>query len=216
MDYRIVEMTFWPGGELEADEYDCHEFGTTYARTLEHLERELEYLEGSHVVFQLTGISQGDIRQDGRLYAHARANPPIVVTFNSKHGPLSYYCDHYADWKTNLRAITITLQNLRKIDEHGVNERGDQYQGYKRLPAAGETGNGRPRIESKEEAASFISEHLDHQVSLAQLLESAWLYEVAYKNAAKMLHPDNLETGNDDLFVDLQDAAALLRSHHGL
>ena len=29
------------------------------------------------------------------------------------------------------------------------------------------------------------------------------------------LHPDNAETGNDELFVELQDAAALLKKHHG-
>lgn len=122
MDYRIVPMGRWPGPTGDKSPLERGHFSTTYAKTLQHLEREVGYLEGKHVVFQLE-VTEADIRQDGRLYANRDPKyPGIIVTFNSKHGPLSYYCHQYSDWRSNLRAITITLQNLRRIDEHGVNK----------------------------------------------------------------------------------------------
>jgi len=169
----------WPGTSDDRTHYSRDSFSTTYARTLEHLEREVRYLEGSHVVFQLE-VSESAIRQDGRLYAHHDPYfPGIVVTFNSKYGPLSYYSHEYGDWRANLRAITIALQYLRLIDEHGVNKKGAQYEGYKRLPPAGESTNGREHIATPEEAAAFIEKHFP-EVTANQILSSSPLFETAY------------------------------------
>jgi hypothetical protein len=202
----------WPGAPDDRDHYSVNEFSTTYARTLDLLQREVSYLEGTHVVFQLE-VSSDDIRQDGGLYAHARpAHPGIVVTFNSKYGPLSYYSDEYGDWRSNLRAITLAMQYLRKIDDHGVNKKGTQYEGYKRLPPVGETTNGRKvGFSTDQEAAAFIEKHFP-ALTADQILSSSPLFETAYKQAARKLHPD--AGGNEEDWIDLQEAAARLTEMH--
>lgn len=209
-------MEKWPGPPEDREFYRRSPFGTTYAEALALLDREIAYLEGDHVIFQLD-VSSDDIRMDGRLYANVTPKSSrVVITFNSKHGPLAYFCDCYADWRENVRAISLCLQYLRKIDEHRVNRSGAQYEGYKRLPAAGETSNGRPKIETPKQAATFMSGHLTPAMPPRVLLTHPFVFEASYRELAKKFHPDNKATGNDELFVDLQDAAVVLRKHHGI
>src|SRR5579863_10251967 len=55
------------------------------------------------------------------LYAGAKLRTQgIILTFNSKHGPLSYPCDKYSNWQANLRAIALSLEALRAVDRYGV------------------------------------------------------------------------------------------------
>jgi hypothetical protein len=230
MDYSIKPIITWPG-ELRSDrDRTKADFGTTYAATLRHLQREVEALGGDNVLFQLA-VDRSDIRIDGGLKSSANpSHPGIVVIFNSELGQLSYCCDRYKRWRDNLRAITIVLQYLRRIDDHGVNKKGAQYLGYKQLPAAGQTDTGRPKIETPEQAAKFITDALDperntdaldperntNSEKMAEMIvESSFIYEAAYKEASQRLHPDK-PTGSHEEFIDLQEAAAVLRKHHGL
>jgi hypothetical protein len=64
----------------------------------------------------------------------------VILSFDSKHGPLSYPCDRYTQWQDNVRAIALSLEALRSVDRYGVTRRAEQYCGWQRLPGAG--GNG--------------------------------------------------------------------------
>lgn len=216
MDYSIKPIISWPSDLTEDYKRRKDSFSVSYSKTLQHLDKEIAHLGGDHLIIQLA-CTEKDIRMDGRLYATTKlAHPGVILTFNSELGVMNYHCDSYNHWHANLRAIGLTLQKLRNIDEHGVNKKGSQYEGYKMLPASGETGNGN-RITTPEAAAKFISDVMEGEgVDQQTVLGSKAFFEFIYKRASARLHPDNDETGNDEDFVMLQDAAAVLREHHGM
>jgi hypothetical protein len=118
-------------------------FDSTWTSTLDLLGREVEHLRGRDVVIEVDVPERG-IRQDGRLRADARAeSPAVVVAFESKHGPMQYRCDRFVepawrrgvDWQQNVRAIALTLEALRAVDRYGAVDTGQQYAGFKALPA---------------------------------------------------------------------------------
>jgi len=67
------------------------------------------------------------------------------------------------------------------------------------------------------QAAAFIASHTGlARIFSADIGTSEVMFKAAYKEAAKRLHPDNIQTGNNELFVKLQDAAAIVRKRLGL
>ncbi|WGL50658.1 hypothetical protein P5P86_11855 [Nocardioides sp. BP30] len=118
-------------------------FDATWSQTLALLGREIEHLKGRDVVIEVD-VREQDIRLDGQLRANAKAETPaVVVAFESaKHGPMLYRADSYAHswtnrpgWQENARAIALTLEALRAVDRYGATETGQQYTGFKALPA---------------------------------------------------------------------------------
>lgn len=108
------------------------------------------------------------------------------------------YRSHSQGWQENLRAIALGLEALRKVDRYGIAKSGQQYRGWAALEM-GSAGDPGPR--TLEEAMTFVSEHSDTQAAHA-----GWL--VAYRAAAKRLHPD--AGGDTRLFQHLQQAKAIL------
>ena len=82
-------------------------------------------------------ISERYIRTDGLPYANARygTNPGVIVSFDSRHGPLRYATDAFTEWQDNLRAIALSLEALRAVDRYGVTRRGEQYTGWRAIAA---------------------------------------------------------------------------------
>lgn len=120
-------------------------FTAGWSDTLELLTREVDTLRGRDVVLEVD-VAEKHIRQDGRLRADARpTDPAVVIAFESKHGPLLYRCDSFNApawgvrdqpvWQANVRAIALTLEALRAVDRYGATETGQQYAGFKALPA---------------------------------------------------------------------------------
>ncbi|WP_409647875.1 hypothetical protein [Microcella sp.] len=99
------------------------------------LEREIRELGGRDARMQIA-IPPEQFRLDG--YPRATAKPEhsgVILTLQSKHGPLSYPCDTFTTWQDNLRAIALALEALRKVDRYGVTKRGEQYRGFLALEA---------------------------------------------------------------------------------
>jgi hypothetical protein len=121
-------------------------FTSTWTATLDDLEREYNALNGRHLAIEID-VREVDIRNDGLLRGNAKAtSPAVVVAFESKHGPLIYRCDQYnvgpwgysnkmEVWQHNVRAIALTLEALRAVDRYGATSSGEQYRGFKALPA---------------------------------------------------------------------------------
>jgi hypothetical protein len=118
------------------------QFKASWSKTARDLERELAYLDATDVIVEIA-VSAGDIRLDGELRANARpSHPGVRLSFQSKHGSLSYTCDTYEaayygqmpDWQANVRAIVLTLEALRAVDRYGATK-GEQYAGFKALGA---------------------------------------------------------------------------------
>lgn len=123
----------WPGEFTKGRKWAP--FRASWSTTLAGLRRELAYLEARNPVLQVA-LRERDVRLDGMPRAGARPDHPgVILAFDSKHGPLKYPCDTYADWQDNLRAVVLAMDALRRVDRYGVTRRGEQYTGWKALPA---------------------------------------------------------------------------------
>jgi hypothetical protein len=105
------------------------------SNTLTILNREVREL-GAKELTLLIALPPGRFRLDGRPYADAKPDHPgVIVSFQSKHGHLSYPCDTFTTWQDNLRAIALALEALRKVDRYGVTSHGEQYRGFLAIEA---------------------------------------------------------------------------------
>lgn len=200
----------WPNGEYTKPyaRKSKYTFRGTYSDTLELLERELTQLGAKEVVVQLE-LDESDIRLDGMPRSNATTKgPAVIVAFDSKHGPLKYATDTFADWKSNLRAIALGLEALRKVERYGITKWGEQYTGWKQLGGGMEMPPAQMTI---EDAADFIVEHSTRAgLPLERddiLTLGAWLND-GYRMAAKVLHPD--AGGSTAEFQKLQEAKRIL------
>ena len=130
---QLAPMGSWPGVQTPRRRQSA--FDSTMAATLELLRRELRELGAREVALQVAIAPEG-FRLDGRPRAGAvAAHPGVILTFESRHGSLSYPCDTFDRWEDNLRAIALALEALRKVDRYGVTRRGEQYRGFLALEA---------------------------------------------------------------------------------
>lgn len=193
MEYNFKPIETWP--QPPTKHRRRAPFKALYGKTLIDLERELRHLGAKDVVIQ-ADCAWDDIRMDGRIRSSARMRGPgVIVSFNCKHGPLSYPCDSYDEWTGNLRAIALAMAALRAVDRYGVTRRGEQYRGWKQLPA-GESG--RDPIQASEwatleDAARFILsvETKDRGGYTAEDVEMVLIDpDGSFKAAARLAHPD--------------------------
>jgi hypothetical protein len=141
-EFRPIES--WPGERTPGyQRKSTGRFRASYQSTLDLLETELAHLGASRIVIE-TGHRPQDIRLDGWPRANAAdpGFPGVVVSFESKHGPLRYFTDVFdrdwsgdpPGWQANLRAIALGLEALRKVERYGIGKRGEQYTGWSALP----------------------------------------------------------------------------------
>jgi len=192
---QFERLQQWPRGHerTPVEERTQSRFDSSYRKTMELLERELRMIGAASVVLQLD-IHEGSIRQDGLPYANARVGAEdsgVVLSFDLDDQHLMYPCDTYQSWQDNLRAIALTLQNLRAVDRYGVSKSGEQYVGWRALPADVD------RAMSREEAATILvrtagvseEDRVDAIESLSKIgiyPDLRWIYRKAAANA----HPD--------------------------
>lgn len=218
-----MQLTFrpidrWPG-ELRPDhERKSSPFKASYNDTLRLLDDELRHLEARNIVVQLA-LSEAELRLDGMLRASAKpAHPGVILAFDSKYGALKYATDVYEvrwgqreGWHANLRAIALSLEDLRAVDRRGVTRRGEQYTGWKALGAGIPMGAGSaPEFESIEEAAAFLVEHSEVNAEADDLIGEPGLVALAYRRAARRMHPD--QGGDPDLFAKLGEARRMVET----
>lgn len=130
-------------------------FRAGHARTLDLLSSELEKLKATDVVFELA-MREQDIRVDGMPRANARApeHPGVIVSFDSKHGPLRYATDTFTTWSANLRGIALGLEALRQVERYGITRRGEQYVGWRAIAAKSQSGE-----DARDALVAIIQKH---------------------------------------------------------
>lgn len=202
MDVTFRPIDQWPG------ELTLRRTASPFQVGLPETERLLKYevgrLDGKLLVVQLA-IEETDLKVDGRPKIRAEYKyPGVIVSFESRHGPLRYATDTFDRWPANLRAIALGLEALRRVDRYGITRQGEQYTGWKQL----EGGTG--QITAREEAARFLSEHASEAVSPDALPERV---RRAYRRAAPYLHPD--AGGDPEDFRKLQQARDILLGEEG-
>ncbi|MCV7175090.1 molecular chaperone DnaJ [Mycolicibacterium sphagni] len=152
MTLRPIDDWPWP----ETEKRRTSPFHSTFSATQAELGRELRMLDehGRRYppsVLQI-GLRPQDFRNDGLPRADARtpAHPGVILTVSPDNKPvLSFHCDTFTHWHDNLRAITLTLESLRRVERYGAIDSGQQYRGFQELPAA-------PTVDEKQAAARFI------------------------------------------------------------
>lgn len=190
--YRPIVM--WPG-ELKRSRKRAT-FKATWGKTLMLLDAELRALRADNVVFQIA-VREENIRLDGKLRPGVKAaHPGVILSFDSRFGPLSYPCDTFSEFDDNVRAIALALEALRKVQRYGVGLSGEQYTGWKAIGSANNS-NGKM---TPEHAAAFIVANGDgHQGGMNE----------AYRRAMRNLHPDR-NSGDESHFKKLQEAKDVL------
>lgn len=117
-------------------------YQASYSRTLQDLEREIDYLDGREVIIGVV-TDEASIRLDGHMRADAKVrHPGVELSFEVKGGRrLVFHTDRHkgygTSWQDNLRAITLGLEALRAVDRYGITSTAEQYAGFAQLPAGG-------------------------------------------------------------------------------
>jgi hypothetical protein len=185
-------------------------FKMSYNKTLDLLERELNNLKAKNIVIE-AGFSLTQIRNDGWPYGgQAPKHAGVVLYFKNKEGrDLRFPSGRYSSWTANIHAIALTLESLRAIDRYGVTTGQQQYIGFAALEA--------PKQLTLEDAALFVSLHSGiESLNWRFIRDSGESFLLAYRNAAKRLHPDSPGADNVHLWNTLQQARELLAAHHGV
>ncbi len=196
-----------PAGQRKQSQFD-----TTWSKTLKQLGKEIDHLSGRDVVIE-ADVREQDIRNDGMLRANARpSSPAVVVAFETtKHGPMLYRCDRYVtgwrtegvdSWQHNVRAIALTLEALRAVDRYGATETGQQYAGFKALPAGHAM---RASHMTRDEAVWLLDEYCDRDWSARDPEDLAHVH----RRARAAAHPDR-HGGDRTLWDQVEQAAQVL------
>lgn len=182
---------------VTAERAPAGRFRAVWDDTINLLLREVEYLDGGVVVVQVD-VEAGKLRRDGMLRAHTRVDfPGVKVSFESRHGPLTYATDAYETWQANVRAIALALGALRAVDRYGVTGSGEQYRGWSQITAKPAEDTLTP-----DEARRVLADTAGVDVAS---LTTADAVRWAYRAAAKATHPDII--GGDGSLFRLVGAA---------
>ena len=193
--------------------HERSQFSARWLDTRDLLLREVKALRGRDLVLELD-VTEGQIRLDGQVRADARPTTPAVrVAFESKHGPLTYATDKFWHWQDNVRAIALGLESLRRVDRYGITERGEQYTGFKALPA----GRAMPASHMTSLEAAQLLERVaigcdlgptrDQVVERIQT-DKAQALKV-WREARKVVHPDRRD-GDQTMWDQVEQAATVL------
>jgi hypothetical protein len=179
----------WPGTLTRTRQRS--NFSATWSTTLQLLDREVWHLGGKNMRLQVA-IPASQFRLDGRPRATAKAeHPGVILTLDSKHGPLSYPCDTFTTWQDNVRAIALALEALRKVDRYGVTKRGEQYRGFLALEATAMPAG----FATAHDAWAYIMRAATGAVQVIRIENAErGAIKLALRSALRKAHPD---TGGD-------------------
>jgi hypothetical protein len=143
----------------------------------------------------------------------APATPRVALEFDlpGDGGAVVFRCDRFYDFRHNVRAIGLGMERLRLVEDTGIVTKGEQYTGFKALPAG--IPMPAPRM-TVEEAGQFFARFApspQYSGLTHDLLTHKPAFDAAYRTAVKDLHPDR---GGDQVqWHRLQEAAAVLEAH---
>lgn len=215
LEHRIIEE--WPGELREGHKISPFSRETSYGDTLELLDRELRMLSAQDVILE-TAHRQEDLSLSGTIRGNAREpeHPGVIISFESRFGALRYYTDMFWGWRNNLRAIALGLEALRKVERYGIATRGEQYQGYKRLPPGFRAATDGQLVMTDTRAREVIAAAAGMHKSALVTAEMETIAAI-YRMAAKRTHPDTApeatveeKTRMRETWAELNAAAAVL------
>ena len=131
----VKSLISWPGPLTPDRGRKSSPFRAGLSQTCDELDLELHQLGATNQLMQVA-VPAHRFGVKGRPFADAVPDHPgVILTMNTNQGALSYPCDTFNQWQDNLRAITLALEALRKVDRYGVTKNGEQYRGFLALEA---------------------------------------------------------------------------------
>jgi hypothetical protein len=194
MQYRLRPIgTSWTDPVTSDDQRRQSLFKATWQDTLNRLFDEVDWLGGAGPVVIQADLEEKDLRLDGGLRANAKVGdfPGVIVSFDSRFGPLRYATDmHVAgwnwkrmkSWQHNVRAVALALESLRAVDRYGVSKRGQQYTGWRAIAAPA------PTFASADEAFRWMRKYAADELNL--VIEGDLTPKKLYRAMAMKMHPD--------------------------
>lgn len=145
----VRPIVTWPGALTPGWKRERGNFSASWSATLQLLARELREVGATAKVLQVA-IPENQFRIDGYPRATARQeHPGVILSFTSRTaGPLSFPCDRFEHWQTNVRAIALAMEALRKVDRYGITRNAEQYQGWKAIGTGRALGAGMSEAEA--------------------------------------------------------------------
>jgi hypothetical protein len=202
LTYQFKPIGLWTDPLTPVDVRRLGPFKAPYSKTLELLFRETGMLGATRVVLQVD-LQQSQIRRDGlpKEGAAYGSNPGVIVSFDSRHGPLRYATDVFTTWRSNLRAVALGLEDLRAVDRYGISKRGEQYRGWTAIASATP---GRGPFATRADAETWM------RLCAREHHIGGWSdWGGLYRLLAKEMHPD-VPGGSADLWERLDAAATFL------
>ncbi|MDO3312688.1 molecular chaperone DnaJ [Mycobacteroides abscessus] len=117
----------------------------------------------------------------------------MILRIESRFGPLSYPAAKFTTWQDNLRAITLGLNGLRRLDRYGITPGSEQYTGWKQLPSAGQSSVATPNADDAEKFLRDLTGNYDAPL------------DKVYRASRREMHPDRHD--NDQEMWDRVEAA---------
>jgi len=175
----------WPESYQRTQRPDRSRFNTTFNSAVNKILSEINLFGGTNVIIS----TNKPVRIDGLPYATARepddSGVAVYFTFNGQQ--VVFACDKWDSTKDNLKAIAKTIGSMRGIDRWGVSEMLNRiFTGFKALP-------------SGENKKWFDILGVSENASRDEIKK-------AYFQKAKIYHPDNQETGDNDMFIKVKNA----------
>ncbi len=205
-------------------------FESSWSATQALLEKEIRALKRSSPTARIDAVVQlavpaGAIRQDGGLAKGRQApeHPGVILSFEGADRPYRFACDQFTSrgyrntldgWQTNMRAIALGMESLRRLDRYGIAAGGEQYVGFEALPAGRAMPAGGNTMTVQAAAEILAAEAIDPAVSATPIFTAAELLSQpvarvsAYRMAVRRLHPD--QGGEPAAFVRLNTARDVL------
>lgn len=131
-------LPVWPHKQTVRRESWPSAKSLTISKALAHLEQQLRLLGCRDVAYIEADIDEKHIRLDGELRSTATFNSMpgcIVFATHGRLGNLRWACDGYRRLPENVRAVSMTIQNLRAIERYKCVRDNEQFRGFKALPA---------------------------------------------------------------------------------
>jgi hypothetical protein len=119
-------------------------------------------------------------------------SPAAAVYFVRKGKQLCIPCDKFSSVRDNIRAIGLTIQNIRQMERYGTSQTVEAtLSGFAALPA---------------EASPNAGPRAWHEVLQVSPDADPSVIRAAYRNLAAKYHPDNPSTGNQQKFLEVTRA----------
>ena len=181
----------WPLGKPRTSKRRPAPFQNTFAQARENLSNELRLMGAIGVVLS-TNV---ELRRDGKPYSGRSASDPgVAVYFTWREQQYAFACDCWDKVEHNLQAIRKTIEAVRGIARWGTGEMvASAFVGFKALP---------------EQAGASTGVASWWDILSVPSTASAAVIEAAYKQKARLAHPDK-PGGSHELMQQLNQARAL-------